>query len=89
MGFVKFENGIYTAKSKQESDIMSAFIGGDKLYEEITVENTDCFYKGILKSLSPNIMRFELEYYKKDFDKFKHLTLAEIMKSYEIPTSEK
>ena len=33
MGTVKFENGTYTAKSKEESDIMSAFANFGKLYE--------------------------------------------------------
>ena len=32
MGFIKFENGIYTAKSKDESDIMSASINNGILY---------------------------------------------------------
>lgn len=86
MGFIIFKGGIYKAKSKEESDIMSAFISDNMFYkEEKTEDDNECLYVGMLKNLSPEYVSFELKYYLKDFDKFKHLTLAELMESYEIP----
>ena len=55
-------------------------------YEEPKEQiSNECFYVGMLKHLSLEYVSFELKYYLKDFDKFKHLTLAELMESYEIP----
>jgi hypothetical protein len=52
--------------------------------KNLKIMENEIYYIGTLKNLSTEYVKFELEFYLKDFEKFKHLTLEELMESYKL-----